>query len=356
MLKLLSSPRYYSLPIKSLNSSNPFTCYPISAFHSSPLSFSSYKDPISLNYKPPSRFPRISNAITEFKQLLYGVVTLAKGISIAISLWQRSRELGPLTNRTEIRHILRVQQDVAKVVPALVYVVLPFSFFTFPFIFRYFPGVLPSTMITHTIMEIRLKSLQSHRASLSKDIHTKFVDHIRSLDLANSPIPDANLRRDKLIAALDSNKPLPTSLWIEFYPFFFHHLNTLVLPNSLLKDFNRYLGHPISFVFMLPRLLQWIDWIIKDDQLLKVQRSNVLSDYECVEAMEERGFKELLPTNTNIKEFKKSIEQHVDFSTQLVQYAKRNRFLLNRDLGKEGNELMTIDYCTLATIFILTKL
>lgn len=61
------------------------------------------------------------------------------------------------------------------------------------------------------------------------------------------------------------------------------------LNNPTDLEIAKYLGMPLPFLFTKARLYQRFDWLLKDDLLLQEFGVKRLTEYELVEALEERG-------------------------------------------------------------------
>jgi hypothetical protein len=72
----------------------------------------------------------------------------------------------------------------------------------------------------------------------------------------------------------------------------FSFANTHVNPYSssiVAKLLASYLQFPLYQVLTRARLLQWVDWILKDDRLIREWGVSRLSEVELKDALQERG-------------------------------------------------------------------
>lgn len=65
--------------------------------------------------------------------------------------------------------------------------------------------------------------------------------------------------------------------------------NIIMLSMSDLSLLGRFVGLGIPAAAARIRLFAWVDWILKDDALLRQQGIRSLTEYELLEALEERG-------------------------------------------------------------------
>ncbi|KAJ3262474.1 hypothetical protein HK103_000003 [Boothiomyces macroporosus] len=196
----------------------------------------------------------------EFKHFMSGILAIGKQTGTTLGHWVNVRETGLVSERRIIRNVIRNKQDLIKFVPGVCYIVLPMTIPTLPFVFRVFPNFLPSTLYSPNLLKIKLDILMKKR----------------------KPLND------------------PTDLEIA-----------------------KYLGMPLPFLFTKARLYQRFDWLLKDDLLLQEFGVKRLTEYELVEALEERGFKQVYPENEDYTKQRKDLIKYLSLSNQTARQYKK---------------------------------
>ncbi|KAJ3268638.1 hypothetical protein HDV01_002513 [Terramyces sp. JEL0728] len=135
---------------------------------------------------------------------------------------------------------------------------------TLPFVFRLFPNFLPSTLYSPNLLKIRLDILSKKRNALDD----------------------------------------PTDMQVA-----------------------KYLGLSLPFLFTRARLYQRFDWLLKDDLLIQEFGVKRLTEYELVEALEERDYTKL----------RKDLIKYLQLSNQVSRQYKKEP----QDIFKIGKTLVT---------------
>lgn len=237
--------------------------------------------------------PAISHAKSALGRLMQGPLFLTSGCSLfvkgtvhAVSLWADSRNNGPLTKRRDIRHVIRVKKDWAIIFPALLYAILPFTIPTIPFIVAKYPSVLPSAFVTDELMAKRIAGIEKKRSDKSA-VLAGFRKACSEL-----PIPFKNQlmtnSKKLMIKALSGKYTVSNSDLFDLYPFIYTHFNLLSLPNESLIEFSRFLCLALPSISSRSKIIQWADWILKDDALIRAEPRN-LTQFELLEILDERG-------------------------------------------------------------------
>ena len=73
------------------------------------------------------------------------------------------------------------------------------------------------------------------------------------------------------------------------------------------------------------RLLKWIDWILKDDVLIDKEGVRSLSEFELLEALEDRG----LSVNQSLSESRKILNNYLQFSNIVRKICLDDKSRLN---------------------------
>ncbi|XP_057402531.1 mitochondrial proton/calcium exchanger protein isoform X2 [Balaenoptera acutorostrata] len=135
-------------------------------------------------YSPPAeaagRTPLGQRALGELKHYYHGFRLLWTDTKIAArTLWRILH--GHSLSRRERRQFLRICADLFRLVPFLVFVVVPFMEFLLPVVVKLFPNMLPSTFETQSIKEERLKKQLRVKLELAKFLQ----DTIEEMALKN---------------------------------------------------------------------------------------------------------------------------------------------------------------------------
>jgi LETM1 and EF-hand domain-containing protein 1 len=85
----------------------------------------------------------------------HGSKLLAKEVRITSRLFWKSTVKGQQLTRREHKQLVRTTADIFRLVPMLVFVLVPFMEFALPIALRLFPNMLPSTFETK-FQEVRL--------------------------------------------------------------------------------------------------------------------------------------------------------------------------------------------------------
>jgi len=108
------------------------------------------KESKSTDVAPPpepkkSLWQRIKHEVVHY---WHGSKLLAKETRIASSLFWKSTVKGQQLTRREHKQLVRTTADVFRLVPFLIFVIIPFMEFALPIALRLFPNMLPSTFET----------------------------------------------------------------------------------------------------------------------------------------------------------------------------------------------------------------
>ncbi|XP_023975162.1 mitochondrial proton/calcium exchanger protein isoform X2 [Physeter macrocephalus] len=135
-------------------------------------------------YSPPAeaavRKPLGQRVLDELKHYYHGFRLLWIDTTIAARMLWRILHGHSLTRR-ERRQFLRICADLFRLVPFLVFVVVPFMEFLLPVAVKLFPNMLPSTFETQSIKEERLKKQLRVKLELAKFLQ----DTIEEMALKN---------------------------------------------------------------------------------------------------------------------------------------------------------------------------
>ncbi|KAJ3407275.1 letm1 and EF-hand domain-containing protein 1, mitochondrial [Chytridiales sp. JEL 0842] len=223
--------------------------------------------------------------------------------------------------RNLIRMFERNKRDLFMVLPATVYLALPFTKFTIPTVFSSFPYFVPSCFITAELLDVKRIALQRKRVATSQALLKFFEKRIESIQ-SNSAATSTQLSLLKKI--LSSPVPPTYSDLASLYPLFHSHFPSYVLPSRFRSLASSQLGLTIPSFFGTARLLRAFDWIVKDDEMLRREGVSALTDFEVVEALIERGYTNLTGDSLAVDP-RQSLIAHIKFTQLLVDVAKGNR-------------------------------
>ena len=278
-----------------------------------------------------------------------GVSNLLSHTSYTSKLWMKSREGTKISLRSDIRHIMRFKNDLRMFFPALTYLIMPFTTYTYPSIIRRYPDLIPSVFVTSAMLEAKMLSISNYRASLKIDLISKFTKEIKKI-AENSPnSKDIQFASEIWKRLLKSDRILHQDI-IQLLPLF-QTLNIKNIDNEITTRLCKYLSIPKS----RPDLLVWIDWIIKDDVLLSNDGVSSSSKFELYEALCERGFiDELLLENTDA--LSKTLSCHVKFTQGLIQSCKKRRVVKNDGAINGAFVLNSEELCAIMPLLVIARL
>uniref|UniRef100_A0A8D2E1F1 Mitochondrial proton/calcium exchanger protein n=1 Tax=Sciurus vulgaris TaxID=55149 RepID=A0A8D2E1F1_SCIVU len=123
--------------------------------------------PVSLATTEGAVKPLRQRVLDGLKHVYHGCRLLWTDTKIAVrTLWKILK--GQTLSRREHRQLVRVCADLFRLVPLLVFVVVPFMEFLLPVALKLFPNMLPSTFETQSIKEERLKKKLRVKLELAK--------------------------------------------------------------------------------------------------------------------------------------------------------------------------------------------
>ncbi|KAJ3153775.1 hypothetical protein HDU86_005108 [Geranomyces michiganensis] len=266
-------------------------------------------------------------------------------------LWVAYRQEGTLvTRRADIKHMQRNKRDLPRVLPAAVFFAVPFAIPLLPVLMKFAPGFLPSVFVTREVLEVKVGVMRDRRLQsadeLLRAVDTAIEGSVGAAAsaAAASRVP-LNSREQQHAAALARRwtllreqhqnspaapaaapataakaKPSDSDL-ISLQTLLRDHASIFEVSPAALRVMSAFAGissplTPLLSLLYTPlpraRLLAWIDWVLKDDGLLRQQGINSLTDYELLEALDERGFINL--TGRSTAELRTALAQHLRFT------------------------------------------
>lgn len=210
-----------------------------------------------------------------------GFKTLYRNAQIA---WKYGRKLGrgEELSRRELHLVMLTTRDLFRLIPFSLFVIIPGAELLLPFALMIFPGMLPSTFVTESDSDKKLRSAMPRKFSetstlariaykkLPADI--KYLDEMRVFDatISGEPVSANDIR----IAA----PYLRGSLTVE-------SLNYVEL-QAIMRFFS--LSPYGSFVYLRRSMYRHIDKLEKDDRMIDREGIDSLSSKEVIAAVHER--------------------------------------------------------------------
>ncbi|KAJ3008752.1 hypothetical protein HKX48_008369 [Thoreauomyces humboldtii] len=244
--------------------------------------------------------------------LASGLGLLFNGSQKSIQMWVDNRQKNkPVTSRLDIKHIQRNKKDLVRVFPAAIFLAVPFAVPLLPHLFRIAPGFMPSVFVTDEFLTKKMQVLERKRTALAPTLLADLTAALTaSVSSAGGSQAELLLRRWNTLLAHPARAT--ESDLVSLQLLLRDHANIIDLPKPALRSFNRFVGIAAPIVAPQARLFAWIDWILKDDGLLRAEGVNALTEYELLEALEERGFIHL--TNQTPIQLRGQLSRHLKFT------------------------------------------
>lgn len=227
-----------------------------------------------------------------------------------INQYSQIKDTGKLYKRNHIRNVLILKNDWLKIIPASVYLLLPFTLPTLPIILKYFPQFLPTFLNTDTTTALKLNTIKKKRINEAHVGLKSFSDYLDSI----------NNQKSTTLKKLLEKKEIKPVEWVELHQFLKSHCSLNTIDKKVLNSLSKFIG--IHVIYKKERLIKWVDWIIKDDQLIKEYGLHNLSDYELIEALEERGFATGMPLEGDQVYLRKLLQNSIDFGVGLKRLGR----------------------------------
>ncbi|KNC98915.1 uncharacterized protein SPPG_05878 [Spizellomyces punctatus DAOM BR117] len=288
--------------------------------------------------------------------LLSGLGLLYNGSMQSLQLWVDYHQKGkPVRTRSEIRHVQRNKRDLARVFPATIFLALPFAIPMLPFVFRKAPSFLPSVFITDEILAKKMHVTQTKRAELAPILLASLGQALEARasrgNAKNSSVTQALERRWKNMFN-NNSRPSEGDL-IALQPVIRDNVNILDLSSSQLRVMGQFVGLALPWIASQSRLYGWVDWILKDDELLRQQGVQALTEYELLEALEERGFINISGQKTG--RLRTMLAEHLRFTkTASDVISRRSRAASSRNEPQLTTTGLPLEEIASMTTLILT--
>ncbi|CDW51918.1 LETM1 domain containing protein [Trichuris trichiura] len=150
--------------------------------------------------------------VAECKHYYHGFKLLYFDLKVATRLIVRILK-GDTLMRKERRQLVRTTSDIFRLVPFLIFIVVPFMEFTLPFFLKFFPGMLPSTFQEKSKEQEKLNQTLKLRLEMAKFLQATLEElslHRKKVDSEVNPLADFStfLKRIRLQEGYVSNEEL----------------------------------------------------------------------------------------------------------------------------------------------------
>ncbi|KAI9330372.1 LETM1-like protein-domain-containing protein [Zopfochytrium polystomum] len=232
-----------------------------------------------------------------------------------------------VTDRADIKHIQRNKRDLLAAVPGAFLLMLPFQQTVLKLVFRYTPFLIPSSFHSEKVLAIRAKVMEEKRQRLSASIAQGVVTAMEKSSASTTTNPKVRSQLSSFEKLASNPANASYSDMISTFSLFRDCLNlSQQLPYGVAVKMASSLGYGLPSVFPKTRLLQWADWVIKDDELLsRTGGVNNLTTPELVEALEERGYIALSTGSASPDVLRTQLANHLKFTQSLLQSAEAQR-------------------------------
>ncbi|KAJ3113411.1 hypothetical protein HDU96_003421 [Phlyctochytrium bullatum] len=192
---------------------------------------------------------------------------------------------------------------------------------TLPVVLRRFPYFVSSVYITEDILATKAAAIAKKRANLSKKVLTSVK---KDLETLRSSVSDSvtRARIGKLIQLLEKGKVTSYSDLYEFSTIFRDHYSFLDMGFAARYRSCLYLGHALPLAFSKAQLFRWSSWCVTDNDLIRLEGINRLTDFEVLEAMEEQGN---INMSASREKLRAGLHTHTKFTRTIAENFIRGR-------------------------------
>ncbi|TPX60373.1 hypothetical protein PhCBS80983_g01794 [Powellomyces hirtus] len=287
--------------------------------------------------------------------LLTGLGYFWNGSMESLQMYTDHRQKGVVVkDRAKIIHLQRNKRDLLRIFPAALYLAVPLAIPLLPYMFRVAPNFMPTVFVTEDILWKKLRAVEKRRSALAPKLLAAFDNAIET-SVSKEPTPQAKqlAQRWKQLRG-NPTRNTETQL-ISLQILMRDHASLVSAPTSLIRIMARFVGLGMHAVAPQSRLFTWIDWIIKDDKLLRAQGVNSLTDYELREALDERGFINL--SQKTIPELRNTLSQHLKFTKHVTEtIVPRSRAAHLRSGSKDALVEMPADeIASMASMILIAR-
>ncbi|RKP11761.1 LETM1-like protein-domain-containing protein, partial [Piptocephalis cylindrospora] len=213
------------------------------------------------------------------------------GIEIRVSskyLWRMLK--GDNLSRREHRQMKRTSKDLVRMVPFLVFLIVPFMELLIPVALKLFPNMLPSTFENSSTREEKRRKLLKVRLETAKFLRETITT---DLPAGSGNQEAATAFADFFAGVRTSGKPVNTQELLEVATHFNDELTLDNLSRSQLVSMCRYMGIRVFGPdnFLRFQLRNRVDKLRADDRLISAEGVQALTPAELSHACSSRGIR-----------------------------------------------------------------
>jgi LETM1 and EF-hand domain-containing protein 1 len=249
----------------------------------------------------------------------YWVGTKLLGTDVKIA-WRIIRQVlnGKTLTRRERRQLVRTTADVARLVPMLFFLIVPFMEFLLPVALYFFPGMMPSTFTTSLEREEKMKQKLKVKIAMATLLQESVVEAARELHSKNNSEDSAHRTTarelEEFIARVRDGGTVSNEELIKYAGLFEDSLTLDTLSRAQLIALAEILQ--LSSLgpdgVILYRIRSTLGAIKKDDRVILEEGIASLDHKELAEASQKRGMRSLGMTSAQMR---RQIESWIDLST-----------------------------------------
>ncbi|KAJ3094088.1 hypothetical protein HDU97_008523 [Phlyctochytrium planicorne] len=234
-----------------------------------------------------------------------------------------------VTSRSGMAYVRRTKRDFLTALPAAIYLCLPLQKWTLPLVFRQFPYFVSSVYMTQDLVNNKNTVIERKRVGISNGLVDALV---RDLEKSKKNKMDAvsMARLVKLQGMLKNRSASTLSDLLEFGPFFRDHFSLINIGYLTAAKSCAFLGMGMPMVIPKSQLYRWASWTVTDNDLIRTEGINRLTDFEVNEAVEEQGLVALSGSSDRLR---LSLKSSSAFTRTMAESFMRTRGL---QLGQES--------------------
>ncbi|KAJ3216477.1 hypothetical protein HDU67_009432 [Dinochytrium kinnereticum] len=259
-----------------------------------------------------------------------------------------------VTSRTGMAFVRRTKRDFMTALPAGMYLCLPLKKWTMPLVMRQFPYFISTVYVTNDLLALKNTIIEKKRRNLSKRILDAVKKDLEKLK--SEQLDSVSMARLMKLQAIHAHKCLKLSRGstashsdlLEYTTFFRDHYSILDMRYGTLFNCGYFMGMALPWIFPRTQIFRWASWCITDNDLIRSEGVNRLTDFEVNEALEEQGFMAL---SASPERQRPALMAHTKFTRALAENYMRVRGL---DVSLES-QITSEEICGIATAMILAR-
>ncbi|TPX41423.1 hypothetical protein SeMB42_g05583 [Synchytrium endobioticum] len=278
-------------------------------------------------------------------ELMEGLAQLVSMTKTACAIYWSHKAV---RDRFDVALLQQTKRDLLAILPGLFIFLMPSTRLKVAVI-RRASFLYPLVFVTPRLHDLVIQDATKYRQAKSKTVLALLLDmSARSVGSSSGPLSQRlyALTKKALQQYSNSSIVIPYTHLQPLLEHFRTHLSLLKMTESELAVLTKYLNfitrpripyrtidEGIRLFVPLPkleRLIQWADWIVKDDYLIRQVGVKALNDFEVVLALYERGFVHLTEP---ISTLRNSLNAWLKFTDFALQY------LVKRRVGASGKRV-----------------